>query len=174
MRRVQTFLRELAARAVDPAGRRWVYVPYDQLTDALGPLAHAAPGELGVVLIESPAKAARRPYHRQKLALVLANQRHFALEQAARGVAVRYVVARDGYAPALAALAKELGPLAMMEAAERELRVEIAPLVDRGALRVEPHEAGSPRARTSTPAQAARRRGAWIRSTATCARAPAS
>ena len=36
----------------------------------------------GIVLIESPHKAALRPYHRQKLALVLANQRHFALEQA--------------------------------------------------------------------------------------------
>ncbi|MEZ4366704.1 MAG: cryptochrome/photolyase family protein [Kofleriaceae bacterium] len=128
----------LRSRPGDRA-RRWRYLPYDQLHAALGPLATLSPHELGVVLIESPAKARRRPYHRQKLALVLANQRHFALELAARGVEVRYLVDADGYAPAIAAAARVLGPLAMMEAAERELRVELAPLVADGALQVEPH-----------------------------------
>ena len=45
------------------------------------------PHELGAVFVESTWKAARRPYHKQKLALLLANQRHFALELARRGVA---------------------------------------------------------------------------------------
>lgn len=136
---VRIFRTELAARAADPSGRRWIYAPYDQLTSSTGPLAGVDPRRAGIVLLESPAKAARRPYHKQKLAMVLANQRHFALEQAARGVAVRYVVARAGYAEALAELARELGPISMMEAAERELRVELAPLASRGALEILPH-----------------------------------
>ncbi|MCA9553858.1 MAG: cryptochrome/photolyase family protein, partial [Myxococcales bacterium] len=85
---MEQFRAALAERlAGQPAGpRRWLYVPYDQLTDAAGPLARAAPETLGVLLVESVAKARTRPYHKQKLALVLANMRHFALEQAARGV----------------------------------------------------------------------------------------
>ncbi|MEZ5288545.1 MAG: cryptochrome/photolyase family protein [Vicinamibacterales bacterium] len=134
------FARSLAERQPDPAGRRWVFVPYDQLTDAVGPLAQAEAGELGIVLVECPARAARRPYHRQKLALVLANQRHFALEQAARGVAVRYVVTDGTCADALTPLARKLGPLTMMRAAERELRMEVAPLVEDGRVVEVPHE----------------------------------
>ena len=76
------------ARAGD---RRWLFVPYDQLHDGIGPLAHEPAADLGIVLVESRAKAERRAYHKQKLALVLANLRHFALEQAARGVVVRHV-----------------------------------------------------------------------------------
>ncbi|MFO0668029.1 MAG: cryptochrome/photolyase family protein [Polyangiaceae bacterium] len=136
---MEVFRRALAAHRARSGARSWVYVPYDQLTADVGPLASLAPEAAGIVLVESPAKAARRPYHRQKLALVLANQRHFAIEQAARGVAVRYVVGRDGYANALRELARELGPLRMMEAAERELREELAPLAAEGRLVVEPH-----------------------------------
>ena len=121
-------------------GRRWIFVAPDQLTDQLGPLSREPPGKLGIVLVETPAKASRRPYHRQKLALVLANLRHFALEQAERGVAVRHVVAPGGYAAALEPLARELGPLRMMRAAERELRTELQPLIGQGALQVLPHE----------------------------------
>lgn len=123
----------------DPAGRRWVYVPYDQLTDELGPLAEHDPRELGIVMVESPWKAELRPYHRQKLALVLANGRHFALEQARRGVAVRHEVAWGPLRDTLVPLVQELGPLTMMEAAERELREDLRPLVDVGVISVVPH-----------------------------------
>ena len=127
-----------SASAVDD--RRWVYVPYDQLHAELGPLGDTPPQQLGIVLIESPAKAARRPYHKQKLAFILANQRHFALEQARRGVSVHYRVCDDGYASILQQLADELGPLTVVEPAERELRVELAPLIESGALERVPHE----------------------------------
>lgn len=122
--------------------RTWVYVPYDQLSGALGPLGERPAGELGIVLVESAAKAARRPYHKQKLFLILANQRRFALEQAARGVAVRYEVARqgEGYAEPLGRVAEELGfPLHHMEPAERELREELSGLVEDGGLVVHAH-----------------------------------
>jgi deoxyribodipyrimidine photolyase-related protein len=74
------------------------------------------------------------------LALILANQRHFALEQAQRGVAVKYVTTDGSYAEALRKAAAEFGPLRVMEPAERELRVELAPLVDEGLLETLPHE----------------------------------
>jgi deoxyribodipyrimidine photolyase-related protein len=134
------FRRRLAERGTDPSGRRWIFVPYDQLSDALGPLSREDPRELGLVVVESPAKAARRPYHRQKLALVLANLRHFALEQAARGVAVRHEVSPGGYREALEPLAGELGTLRVMEPAERELRVDLEPLLRAGGLEPLPHE----------------------------------
>ncbi len=134
------FVAELTARTSDPANRRWLFVPYDQLSDGIGPLAREDPRRLGIVLVETSWKGARRPYHRQKLALVLANQRHFALEQAARGVAVRHVVSRSRYADALAPIARELGPLRCQQPAERELRADLAPLVAAGALEILPHE----------------------------------
>ena len=134
------FLRELSDRASDDRRRRWLYVPYDQLSDRIGPLSSEEPGELGVVLVESPWKASRRPYHKQKLALVVGNQRRFALEQAERGVAIRYLVADGPYSSALAEVAGELGPLRVMRPAERELRVDLASLVEGGALEELPHE----------------------------------
>ncbi len=124
----------------DPSGRRWIFVAYDQLTDELGPLSREDPSTLGIVLVETPAKGHRRPYHKQKLALLLANLRHFALEQAARGVAVRHLVHPDGYAPALADWIAGHGPIRMMEPAERELRLELAPLVDDGRIEVVAHD----------------------------------
>jgi len=121
--------------------RRWVYVTYDQLHDALGPLAGDPVEELGVVLIENRAKAARRPYHKQKLALILTNMRHFALEQAARGVAVRYLDAgKDGYSAALRSIYREVGPMRMMRPAELEMREELRPLIEAGVLEEVPHE----------------------------------
>jgi deoxyribodipyrimidine photolyase-related protein len=122
-----------------PGGdRRWVYVPYDQLNDGVGPLASG--DDVGVVLIETTAKPARRPYHQQKLALVLANMRQFALEQAARGVAVDYRFSTRSYAEVLREVVAARGPLEVMRPAERELRVELQPLFADGSLVERPHE----------------------------------
>jgi len=122
------------------AARRWVYVPYDQLTADVGPLAEASPGELGIVMVESADKGSRRPYHKQKLQWVLANGRHFALEQARRGVLVDF---RAGEAPIpeqLREAVAEHGPLEVRRPAEAELRRELAPLFADGALVERPHD----------------------------------
>jgi deoxyribodipyrimidine photolyase-related protein len=137
---MRAFTTELSRRQTDPAGRRWLFVPYDQLTDQIGPLSREDPAELGIVLVESLWKARRRPYHKQKLAWVLANMRHFALEQAARGVAVRHVRTDGPYREALEPLMRELGPLRVMRPAERELRLDLEPLASAGTLDVLPHE----------------------------------
>ncbi|MFO0722740.1 MAG: cryptochrome/photolyase family protein [Myxococcota bacterium] len=129
------FAHALAAQRRRPENRRWIFVPYDQLGDQVGPLSREDPRTLGVVLVECPEKAARRPYHQQKLALVLTSLRHFALEQAARGVAVQHLVA-PSYAQAL----HDRGPLSLMRPAERELRAELEPLIARGQITELPNE----------------------------------
>lgn len=123
-----------------PARDRWVYISYDQLSDRIGALREVDPDELGIVLVESTHRPAQRPYHRQKLAFILANQRQFALEQAARGVSVRYVGTDGTYADALRRVTEDTGPLRCMRPAERELRVLLQPLVDDGLLSWTPHE----------------------------------
>jgi len=140
VRKRSAFRAKLAAYNSDPQGRRWIFVPYDQLTDCIGPLARLDPSDAGIVLVENTWKAALRPYHKQKLALILSNLRHFALEQAERGVAVRHVVSRGQYRDALRPLTEELGGLTVMEPAERELRIDLAPLVAEGRLTTLPHE----------------------------------
>jgi deoxyribodipyrimidine photolyase-related protein len=119
-------LRALNDRTAPP--RRFVFVPYDQLHQAFVP----ADEETGVVVVECPQKARRRPYHRQKLALVLTNLRHFALEAAAAGHRVVHVVSAGDYAQALEQCASQTGPVTCARPAERELRVELQPLVERG------------------------------------------
>ena len=134
---MSSFLDELRRLNPPKSQRRWVFVPYDQLSDAIGPVAATPAEELGIVLIENRWKPRRRPYHKQKLALILANMRHFALEQAARGVAVHYVFGDAPYRTLLDRAIQELGPMSMMEAAERELRVDLEGLEN---LQVVPHE----------------------------------
>lgn len=125
--------------------RRWVYVSYDRLDAGLEPFDNVDPSKLGIVLIESRAKAMRRPYHRQKLGWVLGNQRRFALEQSERGVAVHYVRSRDGYSEALSGALDTLAGLGcerldMVEPSEREMRAELDALVDAGKLCVREDE----------------------------------
>lgn len=46
------FRAALARYRVDESGRRWLFVTYDQLSDAIGPWSR----ELGIVLVECPGK----------------------------------------------------------------------------------------------------------------------
>jgi deoxyribodipyrimidine photolyase-related protein len=112
----------------DLAHRRWVYVPYDRYTDRVGPIAEQAAGDTGIVIVESTAKAFRRPYHKKKLVALISNMRHFALEQQARGVAVLYHFSPLSHGQALLALQREGGPanFTCTIPAERELRLDLA------------------------------------------------
>ena len=154
---MSVFRRTLEARQPAEGGRRWVFVPYDQLSADIGPLSREDPKRLGILLVENRWQLARRPYHRQKLAYLLANLRHFALEQAARGAAVRYVEADAPYRKLVKPLLSELGPMRAMVPAERELRLDLEPLVRSGALELIPHEGWLT---TQEQFLAARRKGA--------------
>ena len=134
------FRKELARHPEAPGARHWSFVLYDQLSEELGALGRLPPEQVGIVLIESQWKAQRRPYHKQKLALLLSSQRHFALEQARRGVAVRYLSGRGSYREQLLPLIDELGPLEVMRPAEREMRRHLEPLICKGLLKEQAHD----------------------------------
>ena len=114
--------------------RRWIYIPYDRFTDRTGPLAEQPASETGIVIVESTAKAHRRPYHKKKLVLLISNMRHFALEQAARGVSVLYHFSPLSHGSALRQLQVDRGlpTLTVMRPAERELRLDLAEAVADG------------------------------------------
>lgn len=135
------FDRALAALQtdLDPSDRSWVFVACDQLSDRIGPLAALPARHAGLVLVESRRRAERRPYHIQRIAIEWANARHFALEQARRGVMVLYLVTDGSIAETLAAQTTQLGCLNAAEPAERELQSELAPLVAEGRLELVPH-----------------------------------
>lgn len=125
-----TFQREVEAAfpsAKDIAHRRWIYVPYDRFTDRVGPLAEQDPSDTGIVLVESTAKALRRPYHKKKLIVLISNMRHFALEQQARGVSVLYHFSASSQGQALLELQRShhLPALTCTTPAERELRLDL-------------------------------------------------
>ena len=111
----------------DIASRRWIYIPYDRFTDRTGPLTEQPPEQTGIVIVESTAKALRRPYHKKKLVLLISNMRHFALEQATRGCRVLYHFSPLSHGQALLELQKTSGlpQLTVMEPAERELRLDL-------------------------------------------------
>ncbi|MGD9817332.1 MAG: cryptochrome/photolyase family protein [Desulfomonilaceae bacterium] len=134
------FIQALRAVNPDPANRRWIYVPYDQLSSVHEVHSREDPRNLGFILIENSWKAFQRPYHKSKLALILSNMRNFAIEQAKLGVSIRYVVGSESYAKLLQPLVEELGEIAVSRPAERELRCDLKPLVDKGAIRVESHK----------------------------------
>ena len=137
---MNTFKDTLDAINNDTRGRVWSFIGYDQLNDTIGLLGREDPERVGIVLVETTWKPSQRPYHKQKLALIMANQRHFALEQARRGVAVRYLTGSDEYSVLLRFAAEELGPLEVMRPAERELRRALQPLLDEGLLNEVAHE----------------------------------
>ena len=78
----------------------WHFVSYDQLSQDLLPENK----DVGLIFIETSWKAKQLPYHKQKLALLLSNQRHFALEMQDAGYPVRYVFSEKEYGEALAEL----------------------------------------------------------------------
>jgi hypothetical protein len=45
-----------APTANDARDRRWIYVPYDRLTDRAGPPHNTNPSECGIVMVESLEK----------------------------------------------------------------------------------------------------------------------
>ncbi len=129
------FRTRLANLAATSKPERWLFVAFDQLSATLGPLRAAAGGRTGIIMCETTWRPKQRAYHQQKLALVLANQRQFAIEQASRGVPVRYLMGTDDYATMLRAEGLKVGPIEVMEPAERELRTNLEPLIEGGHIR---------------------------------------
>ena len=132
-----SFATQIAKHAPTPKDlktRRWIYIPYDRYTDRIAPLTDQPPAETGIVIVESTAKALRRPYHKKKLIVLISNMRHFALEQAAKGVKVLYHWSPQSHGQALLdlQLTKSLPELTCTTPAESELRLDLAQAIEQG------------------------------------------
>lgn len=114
-----------------PLDGECLYVLHDQLNDRIGLPASHKPGNSHLLLIESHGWWDRRPYHRQKIALVIANQRSFALEMARKGWHVDYRITDRLFAAELTRNNPANWPVLAMTPAEREMRVELAPVVEK-------------------------------------------
>ncbi len=133
---MQPFAKQVASLRpthADLRNRRWIFIPYDRFTDRTGPLTEQPAQDTGIVIVESTAKALRRPYHKKKLVLLISNMRHFALEQAARGVAVLYHFTPGSHGQGLLDLQQQHRfALTTTVPAERELRLDLASAQSQG------------------------------------------
>jgi len=117
----------------------WHFVAYDQLNQELLPEFNSA-SSLGLVFVETSWKANRIPYHKQKLALLLSNQRHFALEMQALGHPIKYLFSDKDYAEVLNLFFNQYGPFSATMPAELTLRRSLEPLEASGALTYQEHK----------------------------------
>ena len=124
-----------------PIRQNVVYVPYDQLSERWV-LSRLQPDETTIIMLETRHKGTRRQYHKQKLAILLSNNRHFALEQAKRGIQVIYRCGKDDYGTMLSTIQQEFSipEIQVMRPAERELRKELKPCIEAGWLKAIKHE----------------------------------
>lgn len=115
--------------------KNWHFVSYDQLNKELLPESKS----IGLIFIETSWKASQLPYHKQKLVLLLSNQRHFALEMQDEGYPIKYIFSDREYSEVLTELYDELGMISLTRPAELVLRNSIQPLVVNGRLNVLEH-----------------------------------
>ncbi len=92
---------------------RTIWVLGDQLNRQLGALRGATPGDDRVLLVESEAKLASKPFHRQRLHVVVASMRRFVQELQAEGFEVDHRQAAS-LAAGLAAHRAEFRPHAVV------------------------------------------------------------
>lgn len=69
---------------------RTIWVLGDQLNRGIGALADATPGRDHILLVESTGKITARPWHRQRVHLIVSAMRHFADELRSEGFDVDY------------------------------------------------------------------------------------
>ena len=72
-----------------------VWVLGDQLNRRSGALAHAQPDATTVLMVESAAKIRSKPFHRQRVHLIITAMRRFAIELEDEGFSVDYRVEAD-------------------------------------------------------------------------------
>ncbi len=111
-----------------PSEKTSVWILGDQLNPRISALQGLSSSECVVFMVESLAVARRRPYHKQKLALVWSAMRHFALELRELGYTVDYYEAQPSAKSALEAHIDKHRPARMrlMETAEYDRSSRLA------------------------------------------------
>jgi deoxyribodipyrimidine photolyase-related protein len=105
----------------------WKFVLYDQLSHDHPLLSDP---NAGLIFIETSAKPALRPYHKQKLVILLSSMRHFAMEMKERGFPILYWYSEKFYDQALLEILEkfQIPKFEMLEAAEKEVSIPISKL----------------------------------------------
>jgi|TARA_B110000967_G_C18856997_1_gene547817 deoxyribodipyrimidine photolyase-related protein len=119
-----------AIQAVSNDVENWHFIAYDQLHQELIPDSEKP--LLGLIFIETTWKANQLPYHKQKLALLLSNQRHFALEMQSLGYPIKYIFSNQDYGPILEKISQEIGQITVTKPAELTLRKPLEELQKSG------------------------------------------
>ena len=119
-----------AIQAVSNDVENWHFIAYDQLHQELIP--DSGKPLLGLIFIETTWKANQLPYHKQKLALLLSNQRHFALEMQSLGYPIKYIFSNQDYGPILEKISQEIGQITVTKPAELTLRKPLEELQKSG------------------------------------------
>ena len=118
----------------------WFYVPYDQLNHDIFPWANLDRKNTGLIFIESSKKGNSKKFHKQKLALLLSNMRHFSEEAKSLGHPIIYKSTSLGYRDILDELYQQVGLIKVVTPAERELRFELEPLRSAGKIQFLDHD----------------------------------
>ena len=119
-----------AIQAVSNDVENWHFIAYDQLHQELIPDSEKP--LLGLIFIETTWKANQLPYHKQKLALLLSNQRHFALEMQSLGYPIKYIFSNQDYGSILEKISQEIGQITVTKPAELTLRKPLEELQKSG------------------------------------------
>ena len=73
--------------------KRIIYIPFDHLNRNYGALKTANPSEDLIVLVESARMTTGRPWHKERLFVLISSARHFAQSLRAEGFTVEYIKA---------------------------------------------------------------------------------
>jgi deoxyribodipyrimidine photolyase-related protein len=114
-------------RSLSPVSRPTLaFVAPWECSRAVAPIPREPRDDVIVVLLESVAKGASLPWHRQKLVLILSAMQHFAEALASAGYTVRHERA-PSYAEGLARIARETGAdrVVATEAREWDMQEEL-------------------------------------------------
>ena len=112
----------------------WYFVCYDQLNHEIFPWSKGDRTSNGLIFIESEAKGKSLNFHKQKLALLLSNMRHFSKEAQELGHPIKYLYTPGNYHDLLSKVSNDLGPINVVIPAERSMRIELEPLFGTGNL----------------------------------------
>ena len=112
----------------------WYFVCYDQLNHDIFPWSKGDRTSTGLIFIESEAKGKSLNFHKQKLALLLSNMRHFSKEAQELGHPIKYLYTSGNYHDLLFKVSNDLGPINVVIPAERSMRIELEPLFSTGNL----------------------------------------
>ncbi len=106
-----------------PRGPTLTFIAPWELSRAVARIPRAPRPDVVVLLVESVAKGAALPWHRQKLVLILSTLRHFAAELRAAGYLVDHRVA-PSYADAIVDAAREHGARRVVASDPREWQMQ--------------------------------------------------